>query len=315
MWRSRIEATLSRALPEVLLLGAVAVCFRRGLGWIGTTLVDQDYASWGALSLLLLVPLLLRLPARRVRPSGVHLAGVAALCGADLLLSPLRLNVLSAALGVVALHLSLVAMRRFSGSWVLKPHLALGLLCLPVVHWANVLFGFHLQHLVSRLAAAGLGLYGLPVRCEGTVLHLPGAVVAVDTSCSGLKMLFSGILLGLLLTPSVPGVRRKVALWAGHLGLLLLANVVRVMSLATAQLTLGEPVGQAAHQAMGLCAFVLAAAGTLGLTRLLSGAGRAAHPDQDGRSHSTMHLADPSSFDPAGACGPCPAGRPLARMS
>jgi len=263
-------------LIELALLLALLLQFHRALVWVVRTWSEATYESWGFLPLAALAVGLVRLPPRREVPSWPHLIGLVAVALFDLTTAPLGLNVLSAVLGVVGLQLWLAAFRTCRGRWYLQPQLWLGLLCLPAVYWANVLFGFHLQQLVSRLAAACVGLYGVPVRAEGTMLHLPGVAMAVDSTCSGLKLLYSGVLFGMLLTAgSAARWRPRLLFWSVLLLLLLGANVVRVISLVVAQLQLGRPVGELVHQGVGLVAFAMVCALGLLLWRRL-GSGRAA---------------------------------------
>ena len=258
---------LTRRLAlELCLLAALALQYHAAFAWVAGTWRDATYESWGFLALGAL--LLRRLPPRRPLLSRAHLGGLVAVALVDLACAPLQLNVLSAVLGVVSLHLWAVTFRAYPGRWFGQAQLWLGLLCLPAVYWANVLFGYHLQHLVTRIAATGLGLYGLPVTSSGTLLQLPSVVIAVDTSCSGLKLLYTGVLFGVLARPSM-GAGRGVLFWAGLLALLLAANVVRVMSLAAGHLHLGRPVGEAAHQGIGLVAFAMACTLALLLARAL----------------------------------------------
>jgi exosortase/archaeosortase family protein len=258
---------------ELVSLGALLVQFAGALRWIGRTWSDATYESWGFLALLLLVPALLRPPPRRESPSRAYLAGLCAVCLLDLLLAGLRVHLLSALCAVVALHLWAVSFRAYPGRWWAQRQLWLGLLVLPGAFWANLLFGFQLQQLATRLAAAGLGLYGLPVTVHGTVLELPQATIAVDATCSGVKLLYSGLLFGLLAAdhrppPTVVGARaashtKRALFWVALLGGLLLANAGRVMCLALAQLQLHRPLGDSAHQAVGLLSFALVAAVSL----------------------------------------------------
>ncbi len=263
---------------ELALLGALLLQFGGGLAWIAHTWRDATYESSGLLAALLLVPALLRPPPRRAAPSRPHLAGVLAVALADLALAPLQLRVASAALGLLGLHLWAFAFRAYQGTWYGARQLWLGLLALPVVFWANVLLGYPLQHLVTRAAAAALGLYGLQVQASGTLLQLPGAALAVDASCSGVKLLYAGLLLGLLAAPLAPTRAARALFWSALVGLLLAVNVMRVISLAMAQLQLGRPLGPQAHEAVGILAFALAAALALLLLRRLGGRRPAAPP-------------------------------------
>lgn len=255
---------------ELAALAAVGLQYSGAFSWVVRTWSDETYQSWGFLALALLVPTLLRLPRRREAPRPAHLVAVLALGLVDLAVAaPLRINVLSAALGLVSLHLVAVSFRCYPGRWFLLPQLWLGLACLPAVFWSNALFGYHLQHLASRLAAAGLGLYGIEVTASGTLLQLPTAVVAVDATCSGLKLLYAGLLFGLVSTPRCSAPRRALY-WGCLLSALLAANVVRIISLVVAQVAQGEPVNDTMHYGIGLAAFALVCGGCLLLARRLS---------------------------------------------
>lgn len=256
---------------ELGLLAALLAHHNQSLLWIANTWRDATYESWGFLALGAL--LLRRVPPRRETASRPHLLGLAGVLLLEMACAPLALNVLSALLGVVSLHLWAVAFRAYRGRWYAQAQLWLGLLSLPAVYWANIVAGYHLQHLVTRLAAAGLSLYGLPVTSSGTVLQLPTMTVAVDSTCSGLKLLYTGVLFGVIAGPRTAthllGVGRALLFWAGLLGLIFAANVTRVMSLAAAHLHLGRPVGEVAHEALGLVAFAMACALALLLSRAL----------------------------------------------
>jgi exosortase/archaeosortase family protein len=155
--------------------------------------------------------------------------------------------VLSAALAIVALHLWSVAFFEIDGSWYAKPQLYVALCSLPVVHWGNTLFGFHLQQFATRLAGAALSLYGAAVEVDGTLLRFAHMVVAVDESCSGMRLLMGALLFGLLAQPQ----KRRVLFWIALFVGVLLANVMRVMALALAHLWLAGPLRRAFIRASG----------------------------------------------------------------
>lgn len=264
--RARLD---ERATLELLALAALIWQLGGALAWLARSWLNPTYDSWGLLPLVLLGATLRRLPPRRAVTSAAHLWGLVALLAIDLGAAPLRLNVLRAGLAVIGLHLWLVAFRDYRGRWYAQPQLWLGLLCLPIVYWANALVGFRVQQLCAEAAAASFALYGLPVTTDGTLLRFPGAVIAVDATCSGVKMLFAGALLGLLATRGALAPLRRALFWGALTALLLAANVLRVICLAFAHLHLGRAPGELTHQGIGLAAFALAAAGSLSLLRLL----------------------------------------------
>jgi exosortase/archaeosortase family protein len=256
-------------LPGLALL-AIIVQHHRALGWLGRTWVEDSYQSWGFVPLLLvLLPVLLRLPARRPRPSRRHLAGLVALALLDLLTAPLGLNIVGAILALTSLQLWLFAFRRYPGHWLAQRQLWLALLCLPLVHWGNAFFGFSLQRAVSRAAGLFLTLYGHRGRVDGTLLHCDGTVIAVDTACSGLKLLYAGTIFGLLALPRGLARSRQLLYWAGLFILLLACNLTRVLCLALVHLQRGG-ISETLHQTIGLVAFALVCALTLLWARRLT---------------------------------------------
>lgn len=256
---------------DLLALALLLLQFGRALLWIAGTWTDDTYQSFGFLVLVLLVARQRRLPPLRREPSRPHLFGVVALAALDLLTARLGVNLLSALCAVLALHLWAVAYRAYRGRWFLQPQLLLGLLCLPAAFYLNVLCGHQLQQLVARIAGASLSLYGLPTSgVDGTLIQVGGAAIAVDAACSGVRLLVSGLVFGLLAQPAAAaGLARRALFWVALGALLLSANVARVMSLTLANLQLGHAPSEAVHQATGLVAFVMACAAALLLSRWL----------------------------------------------
>lgn len=243
---------------EAAILTVLGLQFHRAFRWIGHTWQESTYESWGILPVLLLGAALFKLPPLRPAPRLRYLAYALGCAFVDAITAPLELNVLSALLGVTALHLGLLAFRRFRGSWIAQRQLWLGMLCLPAVYWLNVTVGYQLQSLASTVAASMLRAYGLMVDARGTMLQLPGLTLAVDTACSGLKILFSGLLFGLVAAPALrPSPVRTLLFWGLLLAQLLFANSVRVTCLAMATLFVGQAPGEGLHQVLGLVVFVL----------------------------------------------------------
>jgi exosortase len=258
------------ALLELGVLAILALHFHRALLWIGRSWSDSTYDSWGFLALIVVLPWIWRsLPERREHPSLPHLAGVLVLCLVDLLLTPLAINIVSASCALLGLHLFAVAFRRYRGSWIVQPQLYLALLCLPLVHWGNLLVGHVLQRFATRAAAAGLGLYGYNVAVDGTLLQIDGVTFAVDSACSGLRVIFSAGLFALLIAPREVSVLRRALFFTSVPCLALLANITRVMCLALLRIRSGEAAGELLHQGLGLVLFVLCCAALLGIRRSL----------------------------------------------
>jgi exosortase/archaeosortase family protein len=128
----------------------------------------------------------------------------------------------------------------------------LGLLALPVVPVFQFHLGFPLRLVTAMGAARLLGLGGLDVVSRGTSLDWEGTLVWVDAPCSGLRMLWTT----LLLAASIAALWRlsavaTVAAGAAALLLVVLANSLRAAALFYLEAGLVEaPAG--AHAAIGL---------------------------------------------------------------
>ncbi len=252
------------------LLLIILLQYHAAFRWILHTWRENTYESWGFVALLCLLPKLRTIPPLRALPSTAHLLGICLLALVDLLLAPLRLNILSALLGICSLHLGCVAFRAYRGRWYLHAQLWLALLSLPLVFWANAAFGYQLQHLACKVAAQGLSLYGLSVDAQGTLLQLPSVTIAVDTTCSGLKLIYTGVIFGILAAPSAHSKVIQGIFWCGLIGLLFGANVMRIMSLTMAHLQFGHPVNDLTHELLGLLAFAMACGLSLFFLRWLT---------------------------------------------
>jgi exosortase len=224
--------------------------------WYLARLGDGGDERWGLLAVAAIAIL-----ARRPGPTAaaaegalpVVCIGVATYAIAFPLLPPLG----RAALAVSALGVYL-SRRRF-GRLIHLGVLGLLLLALPVEATVQFVLGYPLRALVARSSAGLLGLGGVAARPEGTGLVWAGETVLVDAPCSGVRMLWAGLLLALILAVllglSNP---RTLALTTVAVVLLLVANVLRATALfilETGVLTLPR----SAHEMVGAAAFSLAA--------------------------------------------------------
>ncbi len=161
---------------QSLLLLVIVTQYYSAFAWIIQTWNESTYESWGFLAILLLGLNIRHRPRKRKEPAQIHLSAILVLALLDLICTPLRLNILSALTALLSLHLWFTAFYHCQGRWYLHPHLWFALLSLPVVYWANILFGFHLQKFVSLIAAQWLSFYGISVTAEGPLLQLPQTV-------------------------------------------------------------------------------------------------------------------------------------------
>ncbi|MBW2732176.1 MAG: exosortase/archaeosortase family protein [Deltaproteobacteria bacterium] len=247
-------AARSPLLPPTLALTAIILTFLPGLRWLVSSWTDMNYGSSGYLALPLIALFWRRLPQLRDETRRGALWAAVAVVALEFFLAPLGIHLVMALLAILALHLWSFAFFQITGRWYAQPQLYLGLATLPVAHWGNVLFGFHLQHAVTRIAGGVLRLYGAAVQVEGTLLRFPSMVVAVDESCSGIRLIIAALIFGLLASPR----HKRVFFWLLLLLAVFVANVSRVVTLALLHLWLGGPPTDAIHQGIGLSVFALA---------------------------------------------------------
>ncbi|MCK5799973.1 MAG: archaeosortase/exosortase family protein [Deltaproteobacteria bacterium] len=242
-------------LLQVAFFALWASQYHQALVWITTSWQDATYDSWGFLPLIFAAGLALRglpTPRRYPRP---RLLGVALTLNIlDVTLAPLGINSLSALLALLAFFAIAATFWKIH-----RPATMIFLLlgALPLVFWADVLAGHRLQALATRAAGAALHVYGLDLRVEGTVLFWGHEGFAVDAACSGIHMLFAGLLLGALIQPLG---RTRLVFWPILALALFVANVGRVTALTLHQIATHHAPSHAIHEAIGLVTFVLCVA-------------------------------------------------------
>jgi exosortase len=139
--------------------------------------------------------------------------------------------------------------------------LAFLLLMLPLNYPLEILLGFPMRLLSTKLSGALLGLFGQTVEVHGTVIGTPQFSIAIESPCSGLKTLSALLTVGLVL-----GYFLHQRLWRRVLIILLvppvaiLANAIRNIVI----LLIGHYYGTEAaegwlHTFSGIVVFLLAA--------------------------------------------------------
>lgn len=164
-----------------------------------------------------------------------------------------------AGLFVVALGVA-AAPRGFAFAWTTL----LGL-SLPMVATLQFYLGYPLRVLTAWLCAPLLGLGGLHVEASGTTLAWAGERVIVDTPCSGLRMLWTGLVLAAALACHHRlDTRGAWTLFRRAAALVFVANLLRATAIFCLETGLW-PNPAWAHEAVGLALFAVAAAGLLAL--------------------------------------------------
>ena len=160
---------------------------------------------------------------------------------------------------VVALGLA-AAPRGFAFAWS-----ALLALSLPLVATLQFYLGYPLRALTAALAAPLLALGGLRVEASGTTLAWAGERVIVDTPCSGLRMLWTGLVLAAVLACRFRlGARPAVALFRQASLAIFIANTLRAAFIFCLETGLW-PNPPWAHESVGLALFAIVALGVIAL--------------------------------------------------
>jgi exosortase len=110
--------------------------------------------------------------------------------GAELFLARVSLLILLA--GIVVLFLGWSFLRAALFPW------AFLLLMIPIPAIVFNQITFPLQLLASRVAAATLPLFGVPILREGNVINLPAMALEVAEACSGIRSLMSLVTLAII---------------------------------------------------------------------------------------------------------------------
>jgi len=132
-------------------------------------------------------------------------------------------------------------------------------LALPVLPSLQFTLGYPMRVVSAALSALLLQMQGLAVQSQGTLLSWRGELIQFDAPCSGVKMLWAGLLLTLV---GCVGLRidlfRTLLAVAAALALTLLANVLRATSLFVIEAGLVPHPPAWWHEGIGVAAFACA---------------------------------------------------------
>ena len=133
------------------------------------------------------------------------------------------------------------------------------LLSLPVMPSLQFYCGYPLRRLAALAAALLLRMQGLPVVADGAALEWAGRQISVDAPCSGLKMLWTALVLGAAVScQSRWGWRGTAATGLLALTVSLAANTWRACALFFVETNPAMPAWL--HEGVGLVCFATAAA-------------------------------------------------------
>ena len=139
-------------------------------------------------------------------------------------------------------------------------------LALPVLPSLQFMLGYPMRVVSAALTVSLLRLQGLAVEQQGTFLLWRGETVQFDAPCSGVSMLWAGLLLTLLGATllRLTAIRMLAALAAAVM-FAIVGNALRAASLFYVEAGLIADAPAWWHDGIGLAAFVLSAAASLWL--------------------------------------------------
>ena len=174
------------------------------------------------------------------------------------LLPPIARAALAIAATLLCLFTGLVGRRPPVAFWGLVA------LSLPVLPSLQFTFGYALRVVSATLTVYLLRAQGLDVAQQGTFLLWRGDLLQFDAPCSGVNMLWAGLLMALMgaLTQNFGVWRTAVAVTVG-IALTLGGNVLRAASLFFVETGLLRGLPTWGHEAVGIAAFLFAAAGLM----------------------------------------------------
>jgi exosortase/archaeosortase family protein len=264
---------MSRSGPFVLL----ALACWPVLAWYGRGSFDGSNDPWGLLALVTAAFVLWRAPPTAPASQPLLLPSLFLLlyCLATVAGLPMALRAMAAVLAMTAQASIWRLGRRLD-----LPLLALALLALPLTASLQFYGGYPLRVLAGWLAVGLLKSNGLAVVLDGAVFLWDGRQIAIDTPCSGLRMLWAGGYLMAAAAALFHFSPRQTLLAAGLTGTIVIAaNAVRAAALFYLESGL-LPLPAWTHEAAGMSVFL--AAGLLivhGLYRIDHGSGgRACSP-------------------------------------
>jgi len=129
---------------------------------------------------------------------------------------------------------------------------------LPLVTVINA--SFQLKLLSAKMAAATLDVINIPAIQQGSYIRMSNASVVVDDVCSGLRSLIALMALGAILAYWMrSGKIKKTVLFISSIPVALIANMFRIMALATiCEFWGAKYITGFVHDLLGFLVFILA---------------------------------------------------------
>jgi exosortase/archaeosortase family protein len=130
---------------------------------------------------------------------------------------------------------------------------------MPVLPSLQFTLGYPMRLVSASLTAGFLQMQGFAVARQGTFLLWQGQEIQFDAPCSGVNMLLAGVLFTCLVAAAVRcSFRNFVAALCACIGIVLMVNVLRTVSLFYLEAVAGEPMDSWKHGGVGLISFAIA---------------------------------------------------------
>ncbi len=150
------------------------------------------------------------------------------------------------------------------------------MLSLPVLSSLQFYFGYPLRVACGAITAPLLQLAGYPVVRQGTCLEWNGSLLAIDAPCSGIRMLWVGMYLGLTLA-CLRGMTavRTAAVCGSVLAIVLAGNAFRAAGLFFSEAVVA-PLPSWTHGGIGVATFLFIGLAIAGVVQRMTGEKRCA---------------------------------------
>lgn len=248
---------------STLLLAAIQfAAFWNAWNWVAQRVVEIPENRVGAVALLCALGFIMAGIRGQVASGHPKLGLSAALTLAYAACAPFALPHISAVLATAALAFTLSSFGPPHRRWALA---GLLVLALPVIPSMQTHIGYPMRVAAAWLSSGWLGLMGIHVGAQGTCLVWEGRLLLADEACSGIHMLWAGLVLACCVSWLVElPLRRFAALCAATFAAMFAGNVLRFASLFFVEV---YHAGDEMHQGTGIAIFAAVCAGLLWLAR------------------------------------------------
>lgn len=157
--------------------------------------------------------------------------------------------------------------------WTLRFPLLFLLFMVPLPSILLIALSFKMKLIAAALATSFLKALGIQALQAGSTIHVPGASVVVDDTCSGLRSLISLLALATVWTQLLPTTSarwQKLAIVAASVPIALVANWIRIVVLVLVSAIYGPALAEGfMHYGSGIVVFGVALLALAWLSRHL----------------------------------------------